>query len=164
MDKKLVNAFNEQIKNELYSAYLYLSMAAYFDSLTLPGSSHWMKVQAKEEIEHAMKMFEFLADRGVRVTLQAIAKPPAEFSSPQDVFKETLTHEQKVTSLIHALYELANKSGDHASSVFLQWFVTEQVEEEKNASEILEHFKLVKPDSAALLMLDKALGKRGNES
>jgi ferritin len=161
MDKKLHKAFNEQIKNEFYSAYLYLSMAAYLESINLEGFSHWMKSQAKEEIEHGMKMFEFLNDRGQRVILQEISQPPLEFNSPKGVFEETLKHEKKVTGLINKLYDLAQKVGDRSASIFLQWFVTEQVEEEKNATTILEKLKIVKPDSAALLMLDKALGSRG---
>jgi ferritin len=157
----LQKAFNEQIKNELYSAYLYLSMAAYFESINLTGFSHWMRQQVKEEMVHAMKMFEFLGDRGERVILEAIAKPPSDFSSPKGVFEETLKHEKKVTSLINKLYDLASKVDDKAAVIFLQWFVTEQVEEEKSASDILEKLKVAKPDSAALLMLDSMMGKRG---
>lgn len=160
MNKKLQEAFNEQIKNELYSAYLYLSMAAYAESVNLSGLSHWMKVQVKEEETHAMKMFDFLADRGVRVILQAIPQPTSKFSSVKEVFEKTLEHEQKVTGLINDLYNLANKVGDNAASIFLQWFVTEQVEEEKSATAILEQLKIVKPESPAMLMLDSQLGKR----
>ena len=161
MDKKLQKAFNEQIKNELYSAYLYLSMAAYLESINLEGFSHWMKAQAKEEVEHGMKMFEFLNDRGQRVVLEEIPQPPQEFNSPKGVFEETLKHEKKVTELINKLYELSQKVSDNSASIFLQWFITEQVEEEKNAATILEKLKIVKPDSAGLLMLDKELGSRG---
>jgi ferritin len=160
MNKKLQEAFNEQIKNELYSAYIYLSMAAYADSVNLSGLSHWMKAQVKEEEIHAMKMFNFLADRGVKVVLQAIPQPPEKFSSPKEVFEKTLEHEQKVTGLINDLYNLANKVGDNAASIFLQWFVTEQVEEEKSATEILQQLKIIKPDSPAMFMLDAQLGKR----
>lgn len=161
MDKKLLKAFNEQIKNELYSAYLYLSMAAYFESVNLAGFSHWMKKQASEEVEHGMKIFEFLADRGERVVLEAIGKPPSTFSSEKNVFEETLKHEKKVTSLINKLYDIAEGADDKSAKIFLQWFITEQVEEEKNASEILDKIKMVKPDSAALLMLDSVMAKRG---
>ncbi|MFC1703765.1 ferritin [Candidatus Omnitrophota bacterium] len=163
MDKKLVKAFNEQIKNELYSAYLYLSMAAYCDSINLPGCAHWMKLQAGEEEGHAMKMFDFLSDRGDRVKLQAIPQPPEEFSSAKGVFEETLKHEKKVTALINKLYELANDVEDNAASIFLQWFVTEQVEEEKNASDILAQLKVVKADAPSMLMLDNVLAKRAAE-
>lgn len=160
MDKKLQQAFNDQIKHELYSAYIYLSMAAYFETKNLPGFAHWMKIQYKEEVAHAMKMFEFLSDRGVRVILQAIAQPSGEFSSSLEVFEETLKHEQKVTSLINALYELAKEVNDHAAVVFLQWFVSEQVEEEKNATVIIGTLKMIKSEGAPLIMLDRELARR----
>jgi ferritin len=160
MDKKLEKAFNEQIKNELYSAYLYLSMAAYCESKNLSGFGHWLKVQAKEEQGHAMKMFDFLIDRGVRVALQAIAQPPLDFSSTADVFEKTLGHEKKVTALIDKLYMLSRELKDNPAAIFLQWFVSEQVEEEKNATQILDTIKAIKPDSAALIMLDRELAKR----
>jgi ferritin len=162
MDKKLLAAFNEQIKNELYSSYLYLSMAAYAESKNLSGFAHWLKVQAKEKTSHGMKMFEFLIDRGERVILKELSQPPAEFKSAVGIFEETLAHEKKVTSLINALYEAAQKAGDHAASVFLQWFVTEQVEEEKNATHILEMLKTIKIEGPALIMLDRQLAKRGS--
>ena len=160
MDKKLQKAFNDQIKNELYSAYIYLAMAAYFEAKNLPGFAHWMKVQYKEEVSHAMKLFEFLNDRGVRVLLQAIPQPVSEYSSVLDVFEETLKHEKKVTGLTDALYELAKEVNDSASSVFLQWFISEQVEEEKNATQIIETLKIAKPEGPALIMLDRELSKR----
>jgi ferritin len=160
MEKKLQKAFNDQIKNELYSAYIYLAMAAYFGTKNLPGFTHWMKIQYKEEVVHAMKMFEFLNDRGQRVLLQAIPQPTLEFSSSLEVFEETLKHEQKVTSLINALYELAKEVNDHASVVFLQWFVSEQVEEEKNATNIIQNLKMIKSEGAPLIMLDRELAKR----
>lgn len=160
MDKQLQKAYNDQIKNEFYSAYLYLSMAAYFESKNLPGFAKWMKVQYKEEVSHGMKMFEFLHDRGVRALLQAIPQPEHEFSSPQAVFEETLKHEKKVTALINSLADISVKVDDKASLAFLQWFISEQVEEEKNATQILETLKVLKPDSAAVIMLDRELGKR----
>jgi len=160
MDKKLAKAFNDQIKNELYSAYLYLAMAAWSESKNLPGFAHWFRVQFKEETTHGMKMFEFLVDRGERVLLEAIPQPETEFSSALNAFEETLKHEKKVTALIHGLSELSSKVSDHASVVFLQWFITEQVEEEKNATAIIETLKMIKPDSAALIMLDRELAKR----
>ena len=160
MDKKLQKNFNDQIKHELYSAYIYLAMAAYFETKNLSGFAHWMKLQYKEEIAHAMKMFEFLNDRGIRVLLQSIPQPVLEFSSSLEVFEETLKHEQKVTSLINALYELAKEVNDHASVVFLQWFVSEQVEEEKNATVIIQTLKMIKAEGAPLIMLDRELAKR----
>jgi len=125
MDKNVENAMNEQIKNELYSAYLYLSMSAYCEHIGLPGFAHWMRLQAQEEEEHAMKFFNFLNERGGRVILQAIDQPPSEFESPTALFAETLGHEQKVTAMIHDLYALSAKQKDYASQVFLQWFVEE---------------------------------------
>jgi len=160
MDKKLQQAYNEQIKNELASGYLYLSMAAYFEAQNLSGFAHWMKVQAKEEQGHAMKMFDFLNDRGARVVLKDIAQPPVDFSSVSEVFEETLKHEKKVTELINKLYELSQKLNDHASTVFLQWFVNEQVEEELNATKILTDLQFITAQGPALIMLDRELGKR----
>ncbi len=152
---------NEQIAKELYSAYLYLSMAAYFEARNLSGCAHWMKIQAKEETEHAMKFFEFLNDVGERVILEAIEKPLSNFSSVVGVFEATLAHEKEVTASIHKLYELAQKVNEYPASVLLQWFINEQVEEEKNATAILEKLKMIKVESGALLMLDAQLGKRG---
>ena len=119
MDKKLRDAVNEQIKNELYSAYMYLSMAAYFDGANLEGFAHWMKVQAKEEYGHAMKLYEHLIDRGEKVLLKAIDQPPVDFSSPLDAFEKTLAHEKKVTKMIDALYALSGKLNDNAALIML---------------------------------------------
>jgi ferritin len=160
MDKKLAKAFNEQIKNELYSAYLYLSMAAYCENKNLPGFAHWMRVQAKEENTHGMKMFEFLVDRSERVILEAIDQPPAEFASAEEVFAKVLEHEKKVTGLINKLYALSKETNDNASGVFLHWFIDEQVEEEKNASQILDTIKMIKGEAVPLIMLDRELAKR----
>ncbi|MBU0502807.1 MAG: ferritin [Candidatus Omnitrophota bacterium] len=160
MDKKLHSALNEQIKNELYSAYLYLSMASWFESVNLEGFAHWMKVQAKEEEKHAMKIFDFLNDRGVKVVLQAIAQPPVDFSSAKEIFEQSLGHEKKVTAMINKLYDLSLDVGDHASRVFLHWFINEQVEEEKSPSKILETLRAIKGEGAALIMLDRELAKR----
>jgi ferritin len=161
LSKTIQDAMNEQIKNELYSAYLYLSMSAYCEAANLSGFAHWMRLQAQEEEIHAMKFFDFIHERGGRVVLQAIDQPPAEFQSPLDVFKETLEHEQKVTALINNLYTLAVQEKDYASQAFLQWFVTEQVEEEASASQVLETLKMIGDQSHALLMLDRELGGRG---
>ncbi|OPZ90953.1 MAG: Ferritin [candidate division TA06 bacterium ADurb.Bin417] len=160
MEKKLAAALNEQINHELFSAYLYLSMAAWSETRNLPGFAHWLSLQAKEEVGHAMKIFGFLVDRGERVVLDAIKKPETDFESPRDVFARTLEHEKKVTALINRLYDLSGKVNDQAAAIFLQWFVTEQVEEEKNASSILETLKMLKPDSSAIFMLDHQLAKR----
>jgi ferritin len=161
MDKKLEKAFQDQIKNELYSGYMYLSMAAYSEAKNLPGFARWFKVQAKEENIHAMKIFDFLNDLGIRVILEAIPQPPSDFSSPQDLFVETLAHEKKVTALINKLFELAIETDDHASREFLHWFIKEQVEEEKNPAKILADLEMIKSGSGvALIMLDRELAKR----
>ena len=160
LNKTIQDAINEQIKNELYSAYLYLSMSAYCESINLPGCAHWMRMQEQEERIHAIKLFDFVNERGGRVVLQAIDQPPAEFQSPLDVFEKTLEHEQKVTAMINDLYALAVQEKDYASQIFLQWFVTEQVEEEDNASKIIETLKMIGDNRQALLMLDKDLDGR----
>ena len=159
--KKIQDAMNEQIKNELYSAYLYLSMAAYCESINLPGCAHWMRMQEQEERLHAFKFFDFIHERGGRVTLRAIDQPPSEFESLLGVFEKTLEHEQKVTAMINDLYALAIQEKDYASQIFLQWFITEQVEEEDSASQIVETLKMIGDKGHALLMLDRELGGRG---
>jgi len=160
IDKKMQEALNEQINAELYSAYLYLSMAAYFESVALSGFASWMRVQFQEEQLHAMKIYDYVNERGGRVTLKAIDKPPAEWDSPQAVFEATLKHEQKVTSLINDLVYLARDLKDNASEIFLQWFVSEQVEEEKSADEILQKLKLTAEAPGQMYMIDKELGQR----
>ncbi len=160
LNKTIQDAMNEQIKNELYSAYLYLSMSAYCESINLAGFAHWMRVQAQEEVGHAVKFYGFIHDRGGRVVLQAIDQPPVEFQSPLDVFEKTLEHEQKVTAMIHDLYTLAVQEKDYASQIFLQWFVTEQVEEEDNASQIVETLEMIGDNRQSLLMLDRELSGR----
>jgi ferritin len=158
--KKMLDALNEQINAELYSSYLYLAMAADFEAKNLKGFAKWMEVQAKEEAGHAKKLYDFLVDRGGRVALKAIAAPPPEWKSPLAAFEEAYAHEQKVTGLIHKLADLAAAEKDHAAAVMLQWFVTEQVEEEANASEIVEKLKLIKDHPQGLLMMDGHLGQR----
>jgi ferritin len=158
--QKIQDAMNDQIQRELESAYIYLSMAAYFESSNLAGFAHWMKAQAQEEQTHAMKFFDFIYDRGGRVMLQAIPQPPAEFASPLAVFEKALAHEQKITGHINDLYALAVQEKDYASQTFLQWFVDEQVEEEKSAGEIVETLKMVGDKGQALFMLDRQLAQR----
>jgi ferritin len=154
------DAVNEQINHEFFSAYIYLSMSAYFENANLPGFANWMKVQATEEVTHGMKLFDFINDRGGRVLLKPIAGPPTEFTSPQDVFEQALKHEQAVTKMIHKLYETANEAHDFATQVALQWFIAEQVEEEKSADLIVEQLKMIGSDRPALLILDRELGAR----
>ena len=162
LSKAVQDAINEQIKNELYSSYLYLAMSAYCEANNLPGFAHWLRVQSQEEIEHAMKFFGFVNERGGRVVLEAIDKPPVEFESPVKIFEETLNHERKVTAMINSLYELALEEKDYASQVMLHWFIDEQVEEEANASYILDTLKAVGEKGQALVMLDRELAKRGD--
>jgi ferritin len=162
LSKAMQDAINEQIKNELYSSYLYLAMSAYCEANNLPGFAHWLRVQSQEEIEHAMKFFGFVNERGGRVVLEAIDKPPVEFESPVKIFEETLNHERKVTAMINSLYELALEEKDYASQVMLHWFIDEQVEEEANASYILDTLKAVGEKGQALVMLDRELARRGD--
>jgi ferritin len=161
--KAMQDAMNEQIKNELYSAYLYLSMAAHFESKTLAGFANWLRIQAKEELGHAMKFYDFILERGGEVTLKAIDQPPSSWKSNLEAFEQVLAHEQKVTKNIHDLYELALKEKDYPSQVMLQWFIEEQVEEEKNATEIIEKLKMIEAHGTAVLMLDHELGEREAE-
>ena len=160
LTKAVQDALNEQINKELYSSYLYLAMSAYCESNSLPGSAAWTKVQAQEEHGHAMKLFAYVNDQGAQVVLEAIAKPPAKFKGPLEIFEKILEHEKAVTASIHKLYALAGKENDYATQIALQWFVTEQVEEEKNAAGIVEQFKMVGENRVALLMMDRQLGAR----
>lgn len=158
--KKMQDALNKQIQAEMASAYLYLSMAAYCEENNLKGFAHWLRLQYNEENGHALKIFDYVLERGGKVALQAIEAPQLEFGSPADIFAKVLQHEQYVTTLIEHLYETAIAEKDYASQIFLQWFITEQVEEEAAASEILEKLKLLPEKSGALLYIDKELGKR----
>jgi ferritin len=160
MKSAVRDAMGEQIKHELYSAYLYLSMAGAFEMANLTGFAHWMRQQSREELEHAMKFFDFLLDRGERVDLQDIEAPPYAFRSPLDTFEQALEHEKEITGRINELYELSVRVNDYPTQVFLNWFVTEQVEEEKSASDIVERLRLAGEDGAALLLLDSQLGGR----
>jgi ferritin len=164
LSKAIQDAINEQIKNELYSAHQYLSMAAYCESVNLPGFAHWMLAQAQEEREHAMKFYNFLLNRKGRVILQAIEQPVVEFGSPLEVFEQALEQEQQVTAQINELYGLTTSENDYASLAFLQWFLTEQVEEEKNVGDVLETLNMIGDEGEALFLFDRELGKRGNEA
>jgi ferritin len=157
-------ALNDQINAELYSAYLYMSMNAYFKSINLDGFAAWMHAQALEETQHAQKFYDFVNQRGGRVVLGAIDAPTKDWDSPLAVFEDTLAHEQKVTRLINNLMEVALQEKDHATQIFLQWFVTEQVEEEESVGGVLEQLKLMGAAQGGLFMLDRELGKRGGES
>ena len=153
-------ALNEQINAELYSSYLYMSMSAYFDSQTLAGMANWMRIQAQEELIHAIKFFDFINERDGRVLLTGIEDPKTEWASPLDVFEDSLGHERKVTGLINDLVDLSLGEKDHATNTFLQWFVTEQVEEESAAKTIVDKLKLIGDNPVALYMLDGELGQR----
>ncbi|MHC4478136.1 MAG: ferritin [Planctomycetota bacterium] len=160
IDKKVEDAFNGQLNAELYSAYLYLAMAAYFESANLPGFANWMRVQTQEEQFHAIKFYDHILERGGTVTLRQIEAPPSEWDSPLEVFQATLEHEQKVTALINDLVYLAREQKDNASEIFLQWFVNEQVEEEDTAGTVLGQLKLVKDSPQALYIMDKEMALR----
>ena len=160
LSKNLEMAMNDQIKHELASAYLYLSMSAYCESNNMGGAGNWMAKQAQEEQEHALKFFKYLHERGAKVTLQALPQPASEFTSLLDMFEQVKEHEAKVTGLIHRLYEMALKENDYASQIMLQWFVSEQVEEEKHAAEIVDSLRMVGTQGASLFMVDRWLGER----
>jgi len=158
--KRIQKAINEQIQNEFYASYLYLSMSAYCEVQNFPGFAHWMRAQSEEEMQHAMKLFDYLNNRGGRVILQAIERPPFEFKSPLDMFKQALEHEQKVTKVIHSLYKIAKNEDDYATEVELQWFIKEQVEEEKTTANIVDRLQRIEDDTIGALMLDQELGSR----
>lgn len=163
MNKALQDAMNDQIKHELESAYIYLSMAAYCESVNMAGAAHWMRLQAQEEVGHAMRFFDHINERGARVTLQAIEQPPTEFESLLDVFQRALAHEQKITGLINKIYDLAMQEKDYPAQALLQWFVVEQVEEEKSAGDIVATLEMIGDQPAALVLLDRELGARTPE-
>ncbi|MEN6610227.1 MAG: ferritin [Methanoregulaceae archaeon] len=160
LKKSMESALNRQINRELYSAYLYLSMSACLESLSLKGFAHWLMVQAHEEQTHAMKMYDYLIDKGAVITLSAIDAPRTKWTNPREVFEDVLAHEQKVTGFINELVDLALRENDHASNNFLQWFVAEQVEEEKNAGDILGKIRMTADVPGNLFILDQELGKR----
>ena len=161
LSKPVLDLMTEQINHELYSAYFYLSMSAHCDAETWPGVAHWLRMQAQEEQEHALKFYDYILDRGEKVTLKAIAQPPVEFGSLVSIFEQVYAHEQKVTALIEKIYAAALEQKDVASQALLQWFITEQVEEEKNASEILEMLKRVGSSVGGMYQIDHNLAKRG---
>lgn len=157
---KMQTALNNQLNAELYSGYLYLSMNAYFKSINLDGFANWMHYQAQEELTHGMKFYDFINQRGGQVALALIDAPPKRWNSPLAVFEATLEHEQKVTGLINDLMEVALAERDHATQIFLQWFVSEQVEEEENVGGVLEQLKLMGEAKGGLFMIDRELAKR----
>ncbi len=158
---KLKKAINDQINKEFYSSYLYLAMAAHFDSKALPGFGQWMKVQAAEEWTHGMKFYEYLYEVGSEVELKAIEAPPVKFGSAKEIFQQVLEHEKLVTASINAIYDLAKKENDPKTELMLHWFINEQVEEEKNARDILDQLEMGGGNSFGLMFMDKhVLGAR----
>jgi len=160
MEKKLENAFNDQINKEYYSAYLYLAMKTAFAQMNLQGFVNWFDIQVQEEKAHAVGMYDYLLERGADVELGAIDKPELEGSTPIEIFKQVLAHEKYVTSRINAVYDVAEELKDRAAMLFLNWYVKEQVEEEASASDVLARLELIGDDKHALLDLDKELGAR----
>jgi len=160
ISKKMLDALNKQINAEMYSSYLYQSMSAWLSWKNLNGFAKWFAVQAREETKHAMKIYDYIYDQLGRVTLAAIDAPPADFASVKVIAAKQLEHEKKVTGMINNLIKLAYEDKDHATKIFLQWFVTEQVEEEKNAEEIILKLEMLGDKGQALYLLDKEMGKR----
>jgi len=161
--KAMQDAMNEQINKEVFSSYLYLSMAAYFEDKSLPGFANWMRIQSDEEREHAMKFYDFILERGGKVQLKAVDAPKTEWNSTMEVVEEVAAHEANVTASINSLYELSMKEKDYPAQIMLQWFITEQVEEERNAAEIVASLKMIEARETAVLQLDHRLSKRKGE-
>jgi len=160
IDEEMEEEINKQINEEMYSAYLYLSMSAYFENTGLKGFSRWMYVQYQEEMDHAMKFYRYLQERGGKVRLYAIKEPPHEWESPLDAFEQTLKHEKHITARINEMVDLAEKKKDRPTFNLLQWYIDEQVEEEANDEEIIQQLKLIGDNGQGLLMLDRELGQR----
>jgi ferritin len=159
--KKIQDALNAQITLEQHSAQLYLAMSAHCEGRSFRGFAHWLRVQAQEETKHAMKLVEFVVDRGGRLALAAIAAPPSEFGGITQVFEQILEHEKGITGRINALFELSRAEKDYASEIALQWYVTEQIEEESNVGQILDQLKAVGEQGGGIWYLDSKMGKRG---
>ncbi len=164
LNSKIEEALNQQIQSEFYSSYVYLSMSGYSDSQNLPGFAAWMRAQSEEERGHAMRLFDYVQNRGGRVRLGSIAQPQLDFESPRVMFEEALRQEQSVTRTIHELYRLAQEEKDYPTEVELQWFVQEQVEEEKTIQDILAQLAMIGDHPASLVMLDHRLGGRSDEA
>lgn len=160
ISESVQQAINKQIDLEFSSSHAYLAMAAYFENLDLSGFAHWFRVQSQEEVIHAMKFFDFLADRGGRVVLGPVAEPQSEFSAPLDAVEHALGHERRVTAAINAIYALAAGENDFATTSFLKWFIDEQVEEEKNAEQLIQRLRLVGGDGMGLFLIDRELAAR----
>jgi ferritin len=162
MKQIMQDAINEQIKRELNSEYIYLAMSAFFEARNFPGFARWMRFQSEEEHKHAMKLFDFINERGGKVVLQPIDQPPADFESPEAIFKLALEHEEYISNSIHQLYKLAVDHDDYPTQVMLHWFIEEQVEEEQSVGEVFEMVKKAEGRDWALLILDNQVGKRAD--
>ena len=160
LSEKLFKAVNDQVNAEMYSAYMYLSMSAYAEDKALKGVASWMFNQSKEEMAHAMHMYQYLLDRGNAPVLNAIEQPPHDFTSCRDLYEKVLAHEQMVSGLINKIATIALNEGDHACYQFIMWYVNEQVEEEANVNDILGRLALIGDDKGQLLNLDNELGAR----
>lgn len=158
--KKMEEALNGQINKEFYSAYLYLAMSAYCNKLNMPGAEHWFRMQYDEEVIHMTKMFDYVMQHGGDARLLQIDEPPHDFGTVLDAFEASLKHEQFVTKSINELLDVAVEEKDHATQVFLQWFITEQVEEEANVKEIVDRLKMIGGEGSALMMIDDKLSQR----
>ncbi len=163
LSETMLNAINDQIEHELFSSNLYLAMAAYFEEHSLPGFARWVRVQSEEERGHALRFIQYLNDVGAHVKIHAISEPPSEWDGALDLFENVLRHEQKVSSLIHTIYAIALKEKDYPTQSMLKWFIDEQVEEEKNATLIVEQLKMLGDHQSLILHLDHRFGKRGSE-
>ena len=163
LNKKVQKALNDQINAELYSAYLYLAMSNWFVLENLPGMANWLKVQAEEELSHAMRIYNFVQDRNSQVVLEKIEGPPLKWSSPVAAFEAAYQHEQKITGMINDIVDAALAERDHATVSFLNWFVDEQVEEEASALEVVDKLKMVEGHAGSMFMVDKELGQRVSE-
>ena len=160
LNPKIEEELNNQINEEVYSAYLYLSMSAHFESVGLKGFARWMHVQYREETDHAMKLYNYIHERGGRVRLQAIKEPPHEWKSPLHAFEETLKHEKHITERINCLVDLAEKEKDRATFNVLQWYIDEQVEEEANDEEILSKLRMIGDNPQGIFLIDQELAQR----
>ncbi len=160
ISEKMQVELNEQVNKEFYSAYMYLAMSAYCNTLGLPGFAHWMRMQYEEESMHVTKMYDYILGQGGEVHLQSIEEPAKEYGTPLEIFQQTLEHEQFITSMIHKLMDLAISERDYATQTFLQWYVTEQVEEEANVNDILAPLRMVGDDKSGLMMIDQKIGGR----
>ena len=157
---KMQKVLNDQINEEMFSSYLYLSMAAHFEAKNLKGFGNWFRIQSQEETTHAMKFYNFVLQKGGKVTLKQIAAPKTEWKTISEAFSDTLKHEQKITGLINKLVEVAMVEKDYATNTFLQWFVTEQVEEEANVEDLIQKLEMIGDNKSGLYMLDNELGQR----